>query len=110
MLRGREPALARLTAAADRVASELTRYEVLVGMRAHEEGATEDLLAVLEWVPVTESVTRLAAALAREFQAAHGGIEDADYLIAATAIELGARLVTTNVRHFPMFDGLEPAY
>jgi predicted nucleic acid-binding protein len=31
-------------------------------------------------------------------------------VIAATALELDARLLTTNVRHFPMLPGLEPAY
>lgn len=40
----------------------------------------------------------------------HSGIDDADYLIAATAISLEADLLTTNVRHFPMLEGLRPAY
>lgn len=79
-------------------------------MRAAEEDATEQLLALFEWVPVTESVSRLAAALARELKGRHSGIEDADYLIAATSVVLGAELLTTNVRHFPMFADLEPAY
>lgn len=79
-------------------------------MRPAEEEATEQLFALFEWAPVTESVSRLAAALARELQGRFSGIEDADFLIAATAIELDAQLLTTNVRHFPMFEGLEPAY
>jgi predicted nucleic acid-binding protein len=33
-----------------------------------------------------------------------------DYLIAATAIVIDADLLTTNVRHFPMFTKLKPAY
>ncbi|HSS77889.1 MAG TPA: type II toxin-antitoxin system VapC family toxin, partial [Thermoanaerobaculia bacterium] len=33
-----------------------------------------------------------------------------DYLIAATTLLLDADLLTTNVRHFPMIDGLQPAY
>jgi hypothetical protein len=37
-------------------------------------------------------------------------IDAADYLIAATALLLEAELLTTNVRHFPMLTGLEPAY
>jgi len=110
VLRRHEPAVALLSSTEERVASELTRYEILVGMRPTEVKATEDLLAVLEWAPVTESVARLAAALARELHGRFGGIEDADYLIAATAIELDAELATTNVRHFPMFAHLEPAY
>jgi predicted nucleic acid-binding protein len=31
-------------------------------------------------------------------------------VIAATAERLGLPLATLNVRHFPMFEGLEPAY
>jgi predicted nucleic acid-binding protein len=55
-------------------------------------------------------VARSAAALAREHRRAHSGIDDADYLIAATALLLDAELLTTNVRHFPMLEGLSPAY
>jgi predicted nucleic acid-binding protein len=65
---------------------------------------------VLDWVPVTEAVARAAAAYARDFRGSHSGIDDADYLIAATAALLDAPLLTTNVRHFPMLDGLEAPY
>jgi predicted nucleic acid-binding protein len=34
----------------------------------------------------------------------------ADLVVAATAEQLDAELVTTNVRRFPMFDGLVPPY
>lgn len=109
-LRGREEALDVVDAAEDLVASEITRYEVLAGVRPGEEQPTEDLLALPTWVAVDEGIARRAAALARQYRDACSGIEDADYLIAATALELGARLLTTNVRHFPMLPGLEPAY
>jgi len=99
-----------LRAPDDRVASEVTRFEVLAGAHDDELEATELLLAQLQWVPVDEPISRLAAGLARELRGGFSGIEDADYLIAATALELGAELLTTNVRHFPMFEGLQPAY
>ena len=38
------------------------------------------------------------------------GIDDADYLIAATALLLEADLLTTNVCHFPMLPGLQSPY
>ena len=91
-------------------ASEITRFEILAGVRAREEKATETFLLELEWVPVDEAIARRGAALARSFRRSHGGIEDGDYLIAATAIELDAELLTTNVRHFPMLPDLQPAY
>lgn len=90
--------------------SEMTRFEVLAGMRPSEEVATESILATIGWIPVDELVSRRAADLVRRYRGAHGGIEDADYLIAATTLEVEAELLTTNVRHFPMVPGLRPAY
>lgn len=92
------------------VASELTRSEILAGMRPHEEVATERLCAQLDWIDVTEQIARVAAGLASEFRGRFSGIEAADYLIAATALGLGVSLLTTNVRQFPMLPGLQPAY
>lgn len=92
------------------VCSEVTRAEVLRGMRAGEHQATERMLQSLRWVPVDEEVSRLAGELGRELRNSHGGLSVADLLIAATARVLGAGLATSNVRHFPMFEGLEPPY
>jgi predicted nucleic acid-binding protein len=61
-------------------------------------------------IPIEEVIARTAGTLARRYRRSHSGIEDADYLIAATALELDADLLTTNVRHFPMLERLEPAY
>lgn len=91
-------------------ASEIVRFEVLAGIRPGELDGVEAFFAQLGWVAVDESISRRAAALARRHRPAFGGIEDADYLIAATALELDARLLTANVRHFPMLEGLEAAY
>ncbi|MCP9485343.1 MAG: PIN domain-containing protein [Gaiellaceae bacterium MAG52_C11] len=109
-LREVDVALEVVDASDELLASEITRYEVLAGIRPGEEDLTEDLLALPMWVDVDEAIARRAAALARQYRSSFSGIEDADYLIAATALELGARLLTTNVRHFPMLPGLQPAY
>jgi prevent-host-death family protein len=85
-------------------ASEIVRFEVLAGIRPSEVEGVEAFFAQLGWVPVDESISRRAAALARNHRSAFAGIEDADYLIAATVLELDARLLTANVRHFPMLD------
>lgn len=94
----------------DVAASELVRYELLAGARSDELETIESFCSVLEWVPVSRRVARVGGELARRYHASHSGIEDVDYLIAATALILDAELLTTNVKHFPMFDGLEPAY
>lgn len=46
----------------------------------------------------------------RRHRRAHGGVDDADYPIAATALLLDAEVLTADVRHFPMLAGLTPAY
>jgi hypothetical protein len=111
-LRNAPPAVAVVDAALSEgiAASEITRFEVLSGMQTEEENATEMFFALLDVLPVVESVARRGAELAQRYRRSHEGIEDGDYLIAATALELGATLLTTNVRHYPMFAGLEPAY
>lgn len=92
------------------VASEVTRFEILSGLITGEEEATETFFAQLEWIPVVETIARRAGELARTYRAANKGIDDPDYLVAATALELDASLLTRNIKHFPMFPDLEPAY
>lgn len=113
-LRGAQPAVDLLNLLIDEegplAASEVVRFELLAGVRDDELEALERFFSALSWVPVDEAVTRTAGSLARQHRRAHGGIDDADYLIAATALVLDAELLTTNVRHFPMLAGLRPAY
>ena len=92
------------------LASELSRFELLAGMRPDELDPTELFMGALTWVPVDEEIARLAGSLAAEYRRSHSGIDAIDYLIAATATVVGAELLTTNVRHFPMFSGLRPPY
>ena len=70
----------------------------------------EQFFSAVSWVAVGEDVARAAGELARKHRRAQSGIDDADYLIAATALLLEADLLSTNVRHFPMLPGLQPLY
>jgi hypothetical protein len=92
------------------IASEVVRFELLAGVREEARSALELFSSALSWLPVTEEVSRAGGTLARRYRPSHGGIEDVDYLIAATALLLDAELLTTNVKHFPMLEGLQPAY
>jgi hypothetical protein len=92
------------------LASELSRSELLAGMRPDERDPTELFMGALTWVPVDEEIARLAGAMAATYRKAYSGIDAIDYLIAATASVVGADLLTTNVRHFPMIPGLRPPY
>ena len=113
-LRGSQPAIDLLNRLVDEqesvVASEVVRFELLAGVRDDELEALEEFFSAFSWVPVEEGITRTAGSLARQHRGAYSGIDDADYLIAATALVLDAELLTTNVRHFPMLTGLRPPY
>lgn len=90
--------------------STVTRAEVLGGARSPEVERTEAFLDSIEWLPVSEEIADRAAKLIRQYLKSHSGIDLGDYLIAATAEEMGMALWTRNVKHFPMFEGLRPAY
>jgi len=86
------------------------RTEILRGMRPGEEAPTAGLLNIVEWVSVDVALADRAGELGREYRQSHQGIEIVDLLLAAAAERFGARLLTRNVRHFPMVPGLRPAY
>jgi len=103
--------LTHLVAAGETLAaSEITRFELLTGVRDSEIDALEAFCSAMAWVPIDEAISRTAGALARRLRRSYGGIDDADYLIAATAILLEADLLTTNIRHYPMIGGLRAPY
>ncbi len=112
-LRGRDAAAELMEAerAAEVLhASEMTRLEVLAGMRPSEEAPTRALLNTLVWHPVDAQVATEAGGLGRRWLPSHSSVDGADLAIAATAILMDARLLTLNVRHFPMFADLRPPY
>jgi predicted nucleic acid-binding protein len=110
VLRGHVDALAYLRSLDEPpVCSEITRAEVLRGIRDREREGTEALMRAIGWVPLGEQIARRAGRLGRDFRRSHG-LATADLVIGATAQELGAELATSNVRHFPMFPGLTAPY
>lgn len=110
-LRGSEAAFAYLAGLKARpICSEITRIEIIQGLRSSERRAANKVFASISWVPVNESVARRAGELGRRWRRSHPGIGVADLAIAATAEELDAVVATNNVKHFPMFKGLKPPY
>lgn len=90
--------------------SEIVRVEVITGLRSAERRPAELLFGAIEWIAVDEPIARRAGELGRRFRASHQGIDAADLAVAATAEHLEAVLATANVKHFPMFPELAPAY
>ena len=90
--------------------SEITRVEILRGLRGREGEAAEGLFSVLRWIPLDERIARRAGELGERYRSSHGNLALADLVIGATALELDAALATLNVRHFPMIPGLKAPY
>jgi hypothetical protein len=110
VLRGHRPALDYLRSLDEPPAcSEVTRVEVVRGLRHRERDAAEGLMRAMRWSAVDEQIARRAGGLGRTWRRSHS-LATADLIIAATAQELGGELATSNTRHFPMFPGLTPPY
>ena len=84
--------------------------ELFAGIKGNEEeNSLEQLLQAFVILPVTEKAARLGGLYRREYRPSYGtGLADA--LIAATAEEAGADLVTFNRRHFPMVHRITVPY
>lgn len=90
--------------------SEMVRTELLVLIRDAELKKIAPLLDVIVWHPVDRQVAELAGGLGRRWLPAFSGIGAADLIVAATTALLDAQLLTRNVKHFPMIEGLQAPY
>jgi predicted nucleic acid-binding protein len=88
----------------------VVRTEVLAGMRRGEEASTLALLGALRWQDVSIEIADRAGDLARRYLKRFPGVDTIDYLLAACALGLEARLLTKNVKHFPMLAELTAPY
>src|SRR3989304_9817572 len=94
--------LRRLSQDDDLYISAFTRVEVLRGMRDHERERTYALLNGLFTHPLDQTPADQAGELLRTWQARDVTLSGPDAVIAASALQVGATLVTANPRHFPM--------
>lgn len=86
------------------------RTEILRGVASGDLRDAGELLGILGWVDVDVDLADHAAVIGRRYQRSHVGIQVVDLLLAAAAERVGGQLLTRNVRHFPMFPDLRPAY
>lgn len=110
VLRGRRGTVERLGRAAGNRETLWTcavNVEELVrGLRASEVGAAELLLDGLRIAPLAREEGRLAGEWRRRSAGRGVTLAQADCLVAAAAVGVGARLATGNPKDFPI-DGLE---
>ena len=73
-----------------------------MGLRPNEAGKTHELLASLEFYPVTWEIAKYAGELYREWRQRGQTLALPDLTIAAVAISNGPHLATDNPKDFPM--------
>jgi hypothetical protein len=92
------------------ILSPIVVAELYAGVKGTDErSALEDFLNHLHVVPLTAEIAKLGGLYRRDFGKSHG-VGLADAILAATAKAENAELKTLNVKHYPMFGGLKPAY
>jgi len=87
-----------LTKEATEAYSTISELELWQGLRLGEEARHEALLSLLERVPLSGDIARLAGEMRREVGLDKLSLPDA--AIAATAAHLGRTLITRNTRDF----------
>lgn len=111
VLRGYVPAVEFLAGLDELPAcSEITRLEIMRGLRSGERGQAERVFQTLDWIPVDEHVSRAAGEYGRHLRRSHGSIDNEDLIVAASAEILGGEVATSNTKDFPMFPGLKRPY
>src|SRR6266404_4337108 len=90
--------------------SALFPVSLYAGVReGKERSALGTLLSLFEVIPIDVELAERGGLLRRDFGPKHGtGLADA--LIAATAQQTGAELVTLNAKHFPMLQKVTVPY
>ena len=81
--------------------SAVSAAELWAGARRPEYTALDALFDALLCVPVDAAVGHRAGGYLQRYRKSHA-VELGDALIAASAVERGARLWTRNRRHYPM--------
>lgn len=110
-LRKKEKAISFIQALEEKpFISAITITELLIGVRNNRERKEIEIIlnnaTILE---VSEEVATYAGNLLNKYYKSHG-VGLGDGLIAATAKVYDLDVATKNIKHFPMFDGIEKPY
>ena len=110
-LRGNPKAIALLQTHSDwGILSSIIAAELYAGVRDDEElKKLDSLISLFRVVPVSKELARAGGLYKKHYAKSHG-VGLADAIISATAEAENADLKTLNAKHYPMFEGLKPAY
>jgi hypothetical protein len=81
--------------------SVINRVEILAGMRRGEEDVINSLFKTLITIDVDVAIADRAGEYLRRFSKTHA-LNIGDAIIAATSMEMGLKLVTKNIKHYPI--------
>ena len=110
-LRGQSKAVTFINAHADRILlSSIVVAELYAGVKGEDEQfVLDNFVSLFRVVPVNAEIAKEGGLLKRDFSRSDG-IGLADAILAATAKVENAELKTLNIKHYPMLEGLVPAY
>ena len=110
-LRGHDKAVAFVNEFFSRIIlSPIVVAELYAGVKGNAElTVLEGFISLFRVVPLTAEIAKIGGLYKRDFGKSHG-VGLADAILAATADKEQAELKTLNVKHYPMFGGLEAAY
>lgn len=92
------------------ILSSIVVAELYAGVKGDkEEIVLNDFISLFNVIPVTLAIAIAGGLYKRDYGKSHG-VGLADAIIAATCDTENARLKTLNVKHYPMINGIKPAY
>ena len=110
-LRGKDEAQIYIDSIQDLVyMSSITMAELYAGVRKGEESRKLDVfIETFEVISLNKNIAKMGGLYRNQYKPSHGtGLADA--LIAATAKEIGAQVITFNIKHFPMLNDVIKPY
>ena len=90
--------------------SSISTAELYAGVRKGEElRKLEVFIETFEVISLNKNIAKIGGLYRNQYKPSHGtGLADA--LIAATAREIDAQVITFNIKHFPMLDNVIKPY
>lgn len=90
--------------------SSISMAELYAGVRKGEESRKLDVfIETFEVISLNKNIAKIGGLYRNQYKPSHGtGLADA--LIAATAKEIDAQVITFNIKHFPMLDNVIKPY
>ena len=92
------------------ILSSVVVAELYAGVKGQtEQSVLDGFVSLFHIIPVTIEIAKKGGLYKRDYGKSHG-VGLADAVIAASAKIADAELKTLNIKHYPMFKGLSPAY